>query len=102
MVVQSTNVKQIYKDKTMENSFETNNRESQFDFELKEFRDKYPDFYIETWTRLDLLSLTDGELDAREETEFCKQVVKNLYDSYDCQQGTHWDKVLDVVNQTMS
>lgn len=84
----------------MENSFETNNRESQFQFELKEFRDKYPDFYIETWTRRDILSLADGTSTA-DETKFCKEVVKNLYDSYDCQQGTYWDKVLDVVSQTM-
>lgn len=84
----------------MENSFETNNRESQFQFELKEFRDKYPDFYIETWTRQDILSLADG-ISTADETKFCKEVVKNLYDSYDCQQGTYWDKVLDVVSQTM-
>jgi hypothetical protein len=90
-------VTQIYKDKIMENSFETNNRESQFQIELKEIRDKYPDFYIETWTRRDLLSLSE-DIDTIEETKFCTEVVKNLYDSYDCQQGTYWDKVLDVIS----
>lgn len=85
----------------MENSLETNNRESQFQFELKEYRDKYPDFYIETWTRRDFLSLAD-EINTADETKFCEEVVKNLYDSYDCQQGTYLDKVLDVINQTIS
>ena len=84
-------------------SDETIAREKVFLEELKDFKEKYPDFYIGAWTREDILSaLSDDEIENEE--DFCCTVVQRLYNDFDATVGVNWNVIewtVDKVFQEM-
>jgi hypothetical protein len=75
---------------------------STFHTELQALRDKYPTHYIEGWTPDDFVSvLEEGSLPPSSKSwyGFTERVSQLLYDGFDANTGTHWERIQQATEQ---
>ncbi len=76
-----------------------------FDKAICDLRVKYPDFYIEYWSPLDVVKwIDDSEMSVTFTMtldEVVERVIEILYEEFDASRGTNWNAIKMAVNQVV-
>jgi len=70
-------------------------RDEQFHIALENLRGKFPEYYIEAWSPDDFKTTTEHTLTHDD----CCTIANNLYEAFDANVGTTWERVACAVEQ---